>query len=1518
MEEKSLQKFGKYEIIAELGRGGMGVVYKARDPLIGRLVALKTLSPDVASEPDLLKRFYREAQSAGNLHHPNVVTIYDLGEADGVPYIAMELVEGESLRDIIARRAPLPLALKVGIIRQFCQGLGHAHQHGVIHRDVKPGNILVMSDGTAKVVDFGIAHLESAAMTKSGMFIGTVLYASPEQVDNIKVDARSDIFSVGVVIYEFLTHVNPFYGPTIVSMLSQVVGKDPAPVRQLAPDVPAELEAIVSRCLRKNPDERYQTLEDMLLDLEPVAEVLGHDFAQHIVSRVPELIARHEFSQAREVLLKVLTIDHSDSAAKGLLAEVNSELRRQELSSKIADGLTRGQEFSQKGDYRAAVRSYEEVLRYDSKNEQAHSLIEVARQELERAEAIRQQLVTSKNAYRSGDLTSAEGSLNKVLEMDSQNPEARELLAQIREERAAREKHFRLQEGVWRARNLIRQDNYEGALDALAELQKEFAAEAEVEQLLGEARQKAEALQAAVSAIQACLAARQFREAFEGAGTLASKFPGRADVVQLYEAARSQCETTERRLQEGLWQVRNLLQQSLFEEALAIAVELQKEYAQDAGVQQLLEEARQKAEDLQKEVESIQASLQANRLREASAQAAVLTAKYPGRPDLAELCQTAQGQYEGAERRRELETNLVKIKSLMKHKSYAAAAELCFLLQQKFPDSSELLQLAAEAENERLAEESQRQIAAATELVESLLADDRYDEAAAQAENGLAQFPGDPELARLIVTARRRLYAAALKSIRAMNKSGRFDEAILQARSSLEKFPGNADLGKLLAAATEGRARQLADQPAGAVGLADGRDLSPAPPDMIPPSPPDESATPLANDGNPPSAEMPQMEPPAPSREGLPPERIGSPPWYRKLAFLGVGALVVMGILAAVGVRVLKHHERPRVEALVQLEILTSPPGAAISMDGKTLGSAPLNHAAAAGTHKLEAVLEGYQPAEKSLILTLGTPASITLQLQPFTPSLHVFTDLESGVVQLEGRPPARLQGGEFATDQIAPGKHSLRVTNQEQSATVEFETAAGTMPVLTKAAASQNLSVIAVSSMSGHAHVLSNSRTLQVSVDDQPLQAVGPDGLTLDNLTAAPHEFTFAQDSDREKKSIEFGVAPSLTIYLSSNRNVGTLVVVTGTDGAQVSLNGKPQPDTTRNGQLRIPNLKLNPYTIEVTEDGYEKQASQTAHIQKGEELTLTFELKPVPHMAALSIQGALAGAEVSLDGKTLGTVGPDGTLSASDIVPGEHTVEFRKEGFQQKQVHQQFDAGQMQTVNGNQEQLLGALLLDVSPPAAELTLRRQGETSGVPITPGRREMPPGNYTVTARWSSGREQTLPLAVMAGEILPVTLNLKQVGMEGWQYPKEWSAAGNSYVHRGGGIVLFNPTPTAGAFVFTAQVYKGKRLAWVLNYKDHDNYLLFEVDSKTFSRKEVVKGQVRELAHTPSGIGKGDCCSFRIDVTAGSVILQIFNGQQLAPLDTWKDPARNFSQGRFGFVIAGNQALSISNFGFSPQ
>lgn len=267
------QKFGKFEILEKLGQGGMGTVYKARDAGIGRIVALKTLNPDLLSDPKLLDRFAKEARAAGGLEHPNVVTIFefDTGETSGQPFIAMQFIEGESLQKIIDRRAPMHLARKLQIISQFCKGLDYAHRHNLVHRDVKPANILVNNEGKVKVVDFGIVHMESTTMkTQTGVFMGTIQYASPEQVNGQHVDARSDIFSVGIVIYEFLAYRKPFDGNAIGAVINQILNKEPPPLSEAADGIPPELESIVNRCLNKRAEDRFQTLDDLVIELEPI------------------------------------------------------------------------------------------------------------------------------------------------------------------------------------------------------------------------------------------------------------------------------------------------------------------------------------------------------------------------------------------------------------------------------------------------------------------------------------------------------------------------------------------------------------------------------------------------------------------------------------------------------------------------------------------------------------------------------------------------------------------------------------------------------------------------------------------------------------------------------------------------------------------------------------------------------------------------------------------------------------------------------------------------------------------------------------------------------------------------------------------------------------------------------------------------------------------------------------------------------------------------------------------------
>ena len=268
MPQTEKQQIGRYEIQEEIGRGAMGVVFKGRDPLIGRDVAVKTIAGGVAESADLRERFYREAKAAGVLQHPNIVTIYEMAESGGTPFIAMEYLEGESLEKLIARRPVLPLAAKVGYVVQACRALEYAHRHGVVHRDVKPANIMVTRDGVVKVVDFGIARLADTSKTQTGTMIGTLAYMSPEQIRGEHADARCDIWAMGVVLYELIAYQRPFTGENHAALLMSILQKEPPPIRQFVLECPVALERAISKSLCKDEKGRYPSMEALLEELE--------------------------------------------------------------------------------------------------------------------------------------------------------------------------------------------------------------------------------------------------------------------------------------------------------------------------------------------------------------------------------------------------------------------------------------------------------------------------------------------------------------------------------------------------------------------------------------------------------------------------------------------------------------------------------------------------------------------------------------------------------------------------------------------------------------------------------------------------------------------------------------------------------------------------------------------------------------------------------------------------------------------------------------------------------------------------------------------------------------------------------------------------------------------------------------------------------------------------------------------------------------------------------------------------
>ena len=263
MEDPNVKRFGRYEILGELGRGAMGVVYKARDPQIDRLVALKTISlrgQDPEAEKEFRLRFQNEAQAAGRLHHPGIVAVFDVGEdaETSDPYIVLEYVAGEALNRILAREKKLPLERALQLTEEIATALDYAHEQGVTHRDIKPGNILLTQEGYPKIADFGIAKLNLAHLTLPGKLLGTPAYMAPEQLSGMAADGRSDLFSLGVILYAMVTGYSPFQGDSATTVCFKVANRDPVPASALDLNLPRELDAVVTRSMAKDPKRRYQ------------------------------------------------------------------------------------------------------------------------------------------------------------------------------------------------------------------------------------------------------------------------------------------------------------------------------------------------------------------------------------------------------------------------------------------------------------------------------------------------------------------------------------------------------------------------------------------------------------------------------------------------------------------------------------------------------------------------------------------------------------------------------------------------------------------------------------------------------------------------------------------------------------------------------------------------------------------------------------------------------------------------------------------------------------------------------------------------------------------------------------------------------------------------------------------------------------------------------------------------------------------------------------------------------------
>ncbi len=414
MSQLQSRKIGKYEIKSVLGKGAMGVVYRAVDPDIGRQVAIKTMSGEFLNDEELRIRFLREAQSAGRLQHPNIVTVFELFEEEGTAYLVMELLEGASLYSLLKQKRPLDISEKLSIIQQIAGGLQHAHEHGIVHRDIKPSNVFVTRDGVVKVLDFGVAKVGEGELTKAGTVFGTVEYMAPEQVRGQPVDARADIFSVGVVAYEILAGRNPFRGDTLATSVFKILSDDPGSPASEADDIPEGIERAVLRALAKKPDMRFQTLAD-------VAAAIGVTAKESSIELRPPQLSTQEVETA-----KASGTAHSEGPQVSQWSNVAA------AAGQLEGIFRKGIDCLSSGDFQGCVDRMSEVLdavpvhsmalHYLSQSEQR---LRQERLDPERHREAAGRLAEMRTAHREGEAKRVIESANKLLAIDSESLEAR-------------------------------------------------------------------------------------------------------------------------------------------------------------------------------------------------------------------------------------------------------------------------------------------------------------------------------------------------------------------------------------------------------------------------------------------------------------------------------------------------------------------------------------------------------------------------------------------------------------------------------------------------------------------------------------------------------------------------------------------------------------------------------------------------------------------------------------------------------------------------------------------------------------------------------------------------------------------------------------------------------------------------------------------------------------------------------------------------------------------------------------
>lgn len=736
------------------------------------------------------------------------------------------------------------------------------------------------------------------------------------------------------------------------------------------------------------------------------------------------------------------------------------------------------------------------------------------------------------------------------------------------------------------------------------------------------------------------------------------------------------------------------------------------------------------------------------------------------------------------------------------------------------------------------------------------------------------------------------------------------------------------DRGKLLKPPPEAPRARI-NIPATAVPPAFQGPPAPPPPVEIRPAVEQyEPAAPIESDHSVPLPPSPEF--------AAPPPPVGRPArssWKRSLtAGAVVGAILCIAIIGFL----VNRARKQRLSAGVLIQVVTNPPGASVRLNGSPACTSNCNVSMPAGTYQVTAFLDGYEPAASNVTLQPGKPAALNLPLVPQQQSIRILTDLNQGKLAFDNQSPVDLQDGQFTLEKVAPGTHTVKVTSKTGEASFSVQVAPAKQPEIAGPVAARDLIAVLVSSLGSKARVVTNGGPWKLSLNGQPQADASPAGVDLNNFMPGVDEILVGEGREQRNMKESFGPAPMLTVFLKSDLNVGTLIISTGEDDAHVFLNGKEYPRKTQHGQMRI--QTIGAVNVRVAKDGFEPVAPQTADVKKGSEVRLEFKMQALPQLSVLQIRGATPGSEVLVDDKSIGTVGDDGSLTSSAVKPGDHTLELRHDRFIPKRLQRTFRAGQTVTVAGADAVLaaaMGTVKLTRAPADAQVVYHRADEQQNHELRENQLELTPGVYVFTARATGFVDKSERVQVNAGETDPVELALakavaaappppKVFGMADFEDPNAWSMQNGLWTHRGAGFIPFKAVPN-GTFTFTVELLhggnflRGGRIRWALQYIDGRNYDLFELDKKYLYSKVIEAGKTYERDKHEHGLGdKEKSYTVQIEVAPGRLIHRLRNGDNWLVLDTWNEPGRDFTKGKFGFLVQGSDEIGLSDFKFTAK